>query len=225
MDKEQFNSLSVKDQVIVFNNLLASNSIRQACTQIGIAKTTVRDRFKKYGYLFNNEENKYINDGSGRIESDGNTKNITASNIEKSKVKEGITTSNITKDAVVKKEKENDNKTNITKSNIEVLLNKEHITELDNNVILKMYEELHEILLIKDDLKELVKSKKREENIIEVEKPKLVLHEFKEAPKAKTLKFYGEVLSMLDEFMNNHKNFIQQDIVSQALYEFLIKYK
>lgn len=230
MDKEKFNSLSIDDQVIEFNALLDGSSIRQACTQIGIAKTTVRDRFKKHGYLFNAEENKYLYDKSGRIESDENTKNITASNIEKSKVKEHITSSNITKDTVIKKEDKDETKIDITLSNTEVTMSKEditksNITQINNTMILKMYEELQEVLLMKDELKELVKAKKREENIIEVEIPKLVLHAFKEAPRAKTLKYYGEVLTMLDSFMESHKNYSQQEIVSQALYEFLMKYK
>lgn len=240
MDKQKFNSLPLNKQILEFNKLLKESSIRQACKKIGIPKTTVRDRFAKRGYLFNPEKNQYINenekinnetvsnikDEDKKIDVDNS--NITKSNIEESMPSKDITNSNITDNKESEISNETDISNNITFSNIEVAMTREditesNITEVNSKILYKMYDELKDMLTMKEDLRELIEVKRREEKIIEV--PELVLHKFKEEPKVKTLKIYGEVLTMLDTFMENHKNFRQQEVVSQALYEFLNKYK
>lgn len=240
MDKQKFNSLPLNKQIIEFNKLLKESSIRQVCKKIGIPKTTVRDRFAKRGYLFNPEKNQYINenekinndmvanikDEDKKIDVDSS--NITFSNIEESMASKDITNSNITDNKEPEIAKEVDIKTNITFSNIEVAMTREditesNITEVNSKILYKMYDELKDMLTMKEDLRELIEAKRREEKIIEV--PELVLHEFKEKPIVKTLKIYGDVITMLENFMKGHKNFTQQEVVSQALYEFLNKYK
>lgn len=183
MNKEEFNSLDVVDQVKTFNELLEDSSIRKVSGEIGISKTTIRDRFKKHGYSFDSSSNKYIYLGSH----------------EEDIKKEIKSNKNIT--LVSEKEKEISYKSNIE----------------------KMYNEIHELIELKDDLKNLIKKEKLRENIIEVQE--LKIRNFEGDLKIKSIKVYDEVLELFNAFVDNHKEFKQQDIVSQALWEFLNKYK
>ena len=60
MDKNIFNKLSIKEQVRFINNELSKNkSIRGITEEIGIAKSTLRDRFKRNNYIYDKEFNLY----------------------------------------------------------------------------------------------------------------------------------------------------------------------
>ncbi|MEG2985085.1 MAG: hypothetical protein RR835_10310 [Peptostreptococcaceae bacterium] len=61
MNKEQFNKLNVKSQIKYFNELLKKfDSISQVCKQIGIAPSTVKDRFKSNRYYFDADTKQYL---------------------------------------------------------------------------------------------------------------------------------------------------------------------
>lgn len=60
MNKEQFNKLDIDKQVSVVNDMLVDlGSVNQVCKHIGIAKSTVRDRFKAKNYYYDLEDKKY----------------------------------------------------------------------------------------------------------------------------------------------------------------------
>lgn len=61
MNKEQFNALEVLKQIDYINKQLKNNySITSVCKELGVGRTTVRDRFKKLGYVFDKEANAYV---------------------------------------------------------------------------------------------------------------------------------------------------------------------
>jgi hypothetical protein len=60
MLKEQFNSLSVTEQVDYINSQLPLKTLTKTCNEIEIARSTIAGRFKKKGYTLNLEQNKYI---------------------------------------------------------------------------------------------------------------------------------------------------------------------
>lgn len=61
MNKEQFNKLDIKLQLEHFNKLLKQfNSISQVCKKIGIAPSTIKDRFKAHGYYFDVKIKEYL---------------------------------------------------------------------------------------------------------------------------------------------------------------------
>lgn len=182
MNKEEFNSLFVEQQVDVFNDLLKNNSIRKTCESIGIGKTTVRDRFKKHGYIFNSKTNQYEKDF------------ICIEN-----KKEIKSNKNLTKVS-------NSNLTKVNKSNMD-----------------KIYEELRELLDLKEDIKALLERENLRGRIIEV--PELRINKFTGDLKPKTIKVYENVLEEFNKFVEEHNEYKQQDIVSQALWEFIQKYK
>lgn len=60
IDKTMFNKLSIKEQVKIFNELLGEhNNIKEVCEYIGIAYSTIRDRFYKNRYVYNKHLRKY----------------------------------------------------------------------------------------------------------------------------------------------------------------------
>lgn len=59
MNKEKFNKLKVIDQIKYINEKLKENSLTKICDEIGIARSTIRGRFKKIGYEL--IDNQYIN--------------------------------------------------------------------------------------------------------------------------------------------------------------------
>lgn len=50
MNKEEFNQLSIEDQVTYINTQLESISLNKACENLGLSESTVRDRFKRKNY-------------------------------------------------------------------------------------------------------------------------------------------------------------------------------
>lgn len=186
MDKLSFNSMEIEKQVSVFNEMLNGSSIRQVAEQIGIAKTTVRDRFKKSGYIYSSEFNQYI----------------------KSCDEVGVILNN---NSIVK---DNTSKKVISKNNKDLSYNE----NIDS-----VYSELLELLALKEDIKALLKKEKLKENIIESHE--LKINKFDSELKVKSLKIYDEVLMEFSKFMSNNKELKQQDVVSQALWEFIKKYK
>lgn len=60
MDRKEFDKMELLEQVQYFNNLLAEGkTIRDIAEGIGIARSTIRDRFKKIGYKYNKKNNIY----------------------------------------------------------------------------------------------------------------------------------------------------------------------
>ena len=60
MNKTEFNNLDVMDQIEYINkNLLEGNTLTNVCKNIGIGRSTIRDRFKKVSYEYNKNINQY----------------------------------------------------------------------------------------------------------------------------------------------------------------------
>lgn len=77
MDTIEFNKLDVYKQIEYINNRLGENlTLREVIERdLNLTRSTIRNRFKKYGYTYNKKENKYTYTGSN--------KDITNSNITK----------------------------------------------------------------------------------------------------------------------------------------------
>ena len=60
MNKESFNSLSIEDQVEYINSEILLDSLTNVCKSIGIGRSTVSDRFKKFGYIYSKSAKQYI---------------------------------------------------------------------------------------------------------------------------------------------------------------------
>ena len=62
MNKEEFNKLEVMDQIEYINHKLKETSLTKICDEVGIARSTIRGRFKKLGYEL--VDNQYINNSN-----------------------------------------------------------------------------------------------------------------------------------------------------------------
>ena len=60
MNKTEFNNLDVLEQIEYINkSLLGDNTLTNICKNIGIGRSTIRDRFKKVSYEYNKATNQY----------------------------------------------------------------------------------------------------------------------------------------------------------------------
>ena len=59
MDKLELDNLEPLDQVKYINQEIKNSTISKVVKNIGIGRTTIRDRFIKIGYLYNKEINQY----------------------------------------------------------------------------------------------------------------------------------------------------------------------
>ena len=61
MNKDEFNSLEVMDQVEYINNLLENKkTLTSISKDLNIGRSTISDRFKKIGYRYNKQLNQYL---------------------------------------------------------------------------------------------------------------------------------------------------------------------
>lgn len=60
MNKEEFNKLPISEQINFINSELKNNkSITSVCKELGVGRSTIRDRFKKANYSYSKDLNKY----------------------------------------------------------------------------------------------------------------------------------------------------------------------
>lgn len=61
MNKDKFNKLEISQQIDFINSKIQdNNSITSVCKEIGVGRSTIRDRFKKANYSYSKDLNKYI---------------------------------------------------------------------------------------------------------------------------------------------------------------------
>lgn len=82
MDRKQFDALEVLDQIEYINKLLSyGQSLRSISDSLEISKTTIRDRFKKLGYILNPDKKQYYKDNALEVQTyQSNTKVIHRAN-------------------------------------------------------------------------------------------------------------------------------------------------
>ncbi|NFF59813.1 HTH domain-containing protein [Clostridium botulinum] len=78
MNRKEFDSLDINEQIKYINKELNNGkSLTELSEKINISRSTIRKRFKKLGYLFDQDANKYLCDKEVKnITSNMETKNI-----------------------------------------------------------------------------------------------------------------------------------------------------
>ncbi|MDS6330266.1 hypothetical protein REJ83_018345 [Clostridioides difficile] len=179
MDRNTFDSLSSQDQINYINNqLLQGHTITNICKIIGIGRTTIRDRFKKVGYEYNQKTKIYES------------------------IVEIISTENI---------KKQDSS------------NKVVVADADNHLGLKNILSNFNEMDIK--LNEVYSWYKSQSSSKVVEADKLKINDFEGDTVTRSYKIYEDVQKEFVAFCEANKKYKVQDIISQALFEFIEKYK
>lgn len=71
MNKEEFNSLEVMEQIKYINKSLKDNTTLTSISKdLGIGRSTIRDRFKKLNYTYSKDLNEYVLNGNNNCHTD-----------------------------------------------------------------------------------------------------------------------------------------------------------
>lgn len=215
MTKEGFNKLEILKQVEYTNKLLKEGqTLRKINGDLSISKTTIRDRAKKIGYIYNPVTKQYIKDNNTKVQLN---RNIISAHYGVHK--EGITGL----ESVIQ------NNIN-SKKEVEVI-KKENNVSIDTQEVVKLktaLAEVQELLEMKDQLKELIQDHNRRKSIADVIEPqelKVDKDRFEGSLKGRLIKVYDNVNTEWIRFCKRNDQFKMQDLYSIALLEFIEKYK
>lgn len=196
MDRREFEMLDVLDQIDYFNKMLYDNiSNNKLCEMIGIPRTTIRDRFNKAGYKFDMKEKCYKSI----------TTNLLHNNESNSKV------------TPIKKVL--DIKPSVTPIPMENLNQIMDIVNFKSDLI--------ELINLKKEIKETIETVKKyefEKDIIDIPDIKIDSSKLSGPLKNRSFKVYEDVLEKFLDFAKKNNNFKQQDLLSQAMVEFIERY-
>jgi hypothetical protein len=178
LNKNEFNNLSLGKQVEYINEQLNTKTLRKACSDINIARSTINSRFKTNGYVFDIKKSKYI------LKSKHNT--------------------------------------NIIDNKYHTVQNKHNRNIIENSHVLDR-DKIKELIELLPKIKILLE--KDNQNLY-IEQSKLSIDKEKFGGKLRNRTFilYQNILDDYNEFCDNHREFKKQDIMSQALMEFINKY-
>lgn len=178
MNKQGFEKLLIEKQVEYINSQLLSKSLRNVSKELNIARSTLSARFKKEGYKFDSEANKYI------LGSQYNNNSI-------------------------------QNKQNTNEREIEKQYNRNSIE----------YKGIEELLYMKDKLKLMLSWFESEKDELKLNDLVLDLEKFEGKAVNRTFVIYENVLKEYKNFCDEYKEFKKQDLMSQALIEFMERHR
>jgi hypothetical protein len=216
MNKQEFNKLDIQEQLQYVNNeLLKGESLRGISANLTISKTTIRDRFTKIGYKFNTEKRQYIRDTSIVLDNEykSNTnilrkdKTIENKPITSDEYKHNTNIFHKAKTTDIKAIKKAEYKDNTSIFNVD---DKDKIIDMINNY---------------DKLKDMLNWFETQKNIINIQELKVDSDRLLGDVKTTTVRLYSDVWKDFREFMEQYQEYKSMDLVSQALIEFMDKYK
>lgn len=194
MIRRDFDKLEVVKQVEYINKkLIEGYTLTNLCKDIGISRSTIRDRFKKISYEYNKETNQYesiveIVDADPRILA-------RSTKIIKDDINEGILSMQKSSNKVVG-------------ADSEILTNM--ISDYDENL---------------SKLNEMYNWYKLQSSNKVVEAEKLKIEDFEGDLVVRSYKLYEPIQKEFTDFCKSNNKYKVQDILCQAIKEFLEKYK
>ncbi len=202
MDRKEFDNLSIKEQVEYINRELYNGcTLTKACNLIGIDRSTVRNRFKKVGQRYDNSLNRYVVDNGKTTITDNNRKAEISCDNDKTIV---------SKDEEQGAMKHRDG-SNAFVTDKKVMKNLLELSEKHNKIM--------EVLT-------WFENDKDKANVIEVrEGIKIDLPQEIDTEFRKTVRVNDIVWKQFSKFCKEHKEFKQKDLHSQALLEYIEKYR
>lgn len=219
LERVEFDRLEVLSQLEYINTeLTKGNTLTKICEAIGVARTTIRDRFLKECYSFNKTNNTYEYD-----------KSII-------KVKNHVNGQMVffedTPESITFTASDSNKKPLQPNKSIDIISEK-----LQSKGVAKTNTELQEIKIMKtdmidwmqnkEDILEMLKNYKSNINVIDV--PQLDINALPQALQknitTKSVKLYSPVYDSFDKLCKAYSSIKKQDLISLALFEFTNKYK
>ena len=202
MDRKEFDKLSIEEQVEYINKELYNGcTLTKVCSLIGIGRSTVRDRFKKVGQRCDSSINRYVGDNSKTAITGDRSKTEISCDEDKAIVLQD-------KERAVIRHRDNNN-TLVTDKKV-----MKNLLELSSN-----HDKIMEVIT-------WFESDRDKTNVIEVrEGIKIDLPQETDVEFRKTVRVNDTVWKQFSEFCKEHKEFKQKDLHSQALLEYIEKYK
>lgn len=196
MNKDKFNRLDVLEQINYINTQLDNSSLTSICKNIGISRSTIRDRFKKLDYSYSKELNRYIynqsvTDVSQDIENQNN----------------GCVIEDIHKE-------NNISTTDVLQGNTVMSIINKSDEDIRNNLL--------DIVNNYDVLKEIIELHRRNTSVI---RQQIIIDVEESESKLVTLRVNSKELELFNKFCDDNKQYKKIDLISQALKEFRERYK
>lgn len=209
LTKDQFDQLKIEDQVKYINTQLEKEgaSLTGVCKEIGIGRSTVRERFRKSGFAFDKNINEYVknNNVNGRV-----TPCVTKNKDDKIQLKPVEEIENI-------------------KNNTDVMINVPDV--LINNNVLTMAEDKEEIgrkmgvLLNKfDTLEEMIRVFENRKESLDGGDNEIVINLIDDRhieQKTRSFRVNAFVLSDWDQFTEKNRYHSKKDLLSMAMVEYM----
>lgn len=210
MNKEDFNALSIQQQVDLVNSYLINGKsmidIFKRERIIESNESSVRKRFAINGFKHNREKKQYIQTNEISKSKKSSKKDI---------IKDQYPESSIT---VIPLKNNLQNASKVVSSNEYPHSNTLVVSADKTETFLKLVEQ-------QPELEELLKWWRNEKNIIDIPEITLNKTEFTGEVMAKTFKTYRNVIDKFLEFCDKHGEYMQRDLVAMALLEYIQKYK
>ncbi len=127
---------------------------------------------------------------------------------------------NNTKVNKIKAEKVNKSNTKVNEPSTEILVYKDNI-----KVNAKIQNDLLEIAGLKNKINEMLSwYETKHKNVVEIPELKLSQKHFTGEITVKSFRIYTDIIKKFENFANKHSQYKTQDLVSQAILEFIEKY-
>ena len=210
LNKNQFDQMPLNDQIKYINNELRKegSSLTGICKEIGIARSTVRERSKKQGFIFDKKLNQYV-------------KNVNKPDI----IQTATTTATKNQN---KKTQENmiQNSEEVVVNNVDVVQNNNDVINAGDQeingqkmgYILSKFDTLEEMIRIFEAKKESVGSGDQDIIIDLIDDRHL-------NPKPRSMRINAFVLNDWDKFCNENRYYQKMDLVSMTLKEYIERHK
>lgn len=213
LTKGQFDQLKIKDQVKYINTQLEKEraSLTGVCKEIGIGRSTVRERFKKVGFVFDKNINKYVksNNVNGSV-----TPCVTKNKDDKVQLKSVEEIENIK------------NNTDVIINVTDVLINNDVLTMADDQkeigrkmgVLLNKFDTLEEMIRVFENRKESLDGGDNEIVINLIDDRHI-------EQKTRSFRVNAFVLSDWDQFTEKNRYHSKKDLLSMAMLEYMERHK
>lgn len=213
LSKDQLDQMPLEDQIKYINNELKKEkaSLTGVCKAIGIGRTTVRERAKKQGFIFDKGSNQYV-------------KNVNKPDIIKT----------ATPTATNKSEDQGTKIQEVTKGNNSgAVVNSSDVVPFNNGVVeVENYFKYGHTLDYIDSNIDLIKEffekiKENKKNIPEGSKDIVIdlIDDRHLDPKPRSFRVNSFVLNDWDQFCNENRYYQKMDLTSMALKEYMERHK